>query len=448
MKIINHDQALEILTSRDNALDVRDMVAEIIARVRSEGDEAICEFSRRFDNVDMGSIPRVMGRDELEAYVDKTKPELTDRQIEAIDTALENVAFTAQRSQPQSWRDTAPTGHTIGEEFIALNRVACYVPQGSFPLVSTAIHTAAIAKASGVSEIVMVTSPSNGELTIAVAYAAFVSGVTEIVFAGGAQGIAAVAYGTETIKRVDFICGPGNSYVAEAKRQVFGDVGIDMVAGPSEVFVIVDETANPYAIACDLIAQAEHGSGSELSVLLTTSKDVADKVGTQLATIKQSITNNPGFDRVYEESLFIVITDSIAQAAQITNVCAPEHVEVITKNRADAELVAVAGAVFIGEYSAEPLGDFVAGPSHVLPTNSSARFSSGLSAASFFRRTSIIDIDKSSYETLAPLAFEFGEMEGLRGHTMSAVARLDETVRPHPVTGGSTSHFGQKDKEQ
>jgi histidinol dehydrogenase len=305
MKIITNEAAqsvIDTISRPRQAADVRERVSEIISRVRTQGDEAICEYSRMFDDIDMGSTPRIMNREELELYVESNKSALTDIQIEAIDEAVRNVTFVAQKSTPQSWEEKAPAGQVIGERFIPMTRVACYVPQGSFPLVSTAIHTAAIAQACGVQEIVMVTSPSNDDLNVAVAYAALASGVTEIVFAGGAQGIAAVAYGTETISRVDFICGPGNQYVAEAKRQVFGDVGIDMVAGPSEVFVIADDNADAYAIACDLVAQAEHGSGSETSVLLSTSRDVIDGVARELENLKPQILNNAGFDKVFDES--------------------------------------------------------------------------------------------------------------------------------------------------
>jgi histidinol dehydrogenase len=428
MKIITNEAAqsvIDTISRPRQAADVRERVSEIISRVRTQGDEAICEYSRMFDDIDMGSTPRIMNREELELYVESNKSALTDIQIEAIDEAVRNVTFVAQKSTPQSWEEKAPAGQVIGERFIPMTRVACYVPQGSFPLVSTAIHTAAIAQACGVQEIVMVTSPSNDDLNVAVAYAALASGVTEIVFAGGAQGIAAVAYGTETISRVDFICGPGNQYVAEAKRQVFGDVGIDMVAGPSEVFVIADDNADAYAIACDLVAQAEHGSGSETSVLLSTSRDVIDGVARELENLKPQILNNAGFDKVFDESLYLVRVETLEDAATITNACAPEHLEIMVESpREVAEQITHSGAVFIGHFSAEPLGDFVAGPSHVLPTNGSARFSSGLSAASFFRRTSIIDINEESYAHLAPLASEMAKMEGLTGHALSSVARL------------------------
>lgn len=413
--------------------DVTSLVAEILENVRTNGDSAVCEYSRKFDSVDTGQVPRKMERSELESYCrDVAVSALTKEQTSAIETAVANVSWCATKSIPQNWDDTAPDGQRVGEVFTAFDRVACYVPQGSFPLVSTAIHTAAIANTCGVKEIVMVTSPSNEDLNPAVAYAAMLSGVTEIIFAGGAQGIAAVACGTESIKRVDFICGPGNMYVAQAKRQLFGTVGIDMVAGPSEVFVIADESADPYSVATDLVAQAEHGSGSEASVLLTDSSALIDSVKIELEKIKHQITNNLGFLNVWDNTLFLVLTNSIDEAIELSNQCGPEHVEVQTKNAVqNAEKITKAGAVFIGGYSAEPLGDFVAGPSHVLPTNSSARFASGLSAASFFRRTSTLDFSKQSYEKLAPHAYEFAKMEGLVGHGLSSIARLDKKASPN-----------------
>ncbi len=402
-------------------------VAEVLRDVRERGDAAVCDFTRKFDSLET-ETPRIMTRTELEEYCAQTvRPALTDEQVQAIELAVANVSWFASQSMPTSWSAYAPGGQVVGEVFRPFNRVACYVPQGSFPLVSTAIHTAALAQVAGVSEIVMVTSPSDQPLNPAVAYAALLSGITEIVFAGGAQGIAAVGYGTQTIKRVDFICGPGNQYVAEAKRQLFGTVGIDMVAGPSECFVIADDTAEPYAVACDLIAQAEHGSGLEAAVLLTDSRLLIDAVAEVLATVKDRIVGNRGFLQVWDKTLLLILTENIETAVAMTNDCAPEHVEVQTRDVASiAAQVINAGAVFIGSYSAEPLGDFVAGPSHVLPTNGTARFTSGLSVAHFLNRKSTISVDVDSYPALAKASKEFADMEGLVGHGMSSVARLEE----------------------
>ncbi len=428
MRIIDNTQDTDLvqLVRRDTT-DASTTVADVLKDVRERGDAAVCDFTRKFDSVDYGTTPKVGTLSQLEKYCEEVAVhQLTYKQKGAIESAVANVSWCAEKSTPRSWSDTAPDGQRVGEVFTPFDRVACYVPQGSFPLVSTVIHTAAIAKAVGVKEIVMVTSPSNEALNPAVAYAALKSGVTEIVYVGGAQGIASVAYGTQTIKKVDFICGPGNQYVAEAKRQLFGSVGIDMVAGPSEVFVVADETADAYAVACDLVAQAEHGSGYEAAVLLTDSAQLIEDVAQQLQKLKDSIVGNPGFLRVWDETLFLVFTPDIATAVSLVNDCAPEHVEIHT---VDADIVSQdvtrAGAVFIGGYSAEPLGDFVAGPSHVLPTNSSARFASGLSAASFFRRTSVMEFDGESYNKLAPLAYEFAQMEGLIGHGLSSIARLE-----------------------
>lgn len=407
--------------------ELRSKVAEILARVYAEGDEAICAFTRKFDAVDFSGTPRVMGYEELTDYVKNSAiPKLTSKQVNAIELAYQNITWFAEKSKPTSWQAQSPDGHIVGEVFMPFNRVACYVPQGSFPLVSTAIHTAGVAKTAGVNEIVMITSPSNGELNPAVAYAAYISGVTEIVFVGGAQGIAALAYGTQTIKKADFICGPGNQYVAEAKRQLYGTVGIDMVAGPSECFIIADFQADPYAVACDLVAQAEHGSGLEGAVLLTDSDELIQRVVLELTKVKELIVDNKGFDNVWQNSLFLLRTVNIQKAIDMTNACAPEHVEVMTENaEADADKVVNAGAVFIGNHSAEPLGDFVAGPSHVLPTGSTARFTSGLTVSSFMRRKSTIKISEHEYEKLATNSVTFSEMEGLIGHGLSSAARLD-----------------------
>ncbi|HMS24719.1 MAG TPA: histidinol dehydrogenase [Acidimicrobiia bacterium] len=431
MQIINSTtQIIDLpeLLRRDekDAAALMAKVAAVLQDVRLRGDAAVCDFTRAFDSIDTGT-PRIMSRVELEEYCKQTaRPALTDDQIEAIELAVANISWFASQSMPSSWSAIAPDGQIVGEVFRPFDRVACYVPQGSFPLVSTAIHTAALARVAGVSEIVMVTSPSDRPLNPAVVYAAMLSGITEIIFAGGAQGIAAVAYGTETINRVDFICGPGNQYVAEAKRQLFGTVGIDMVAGPSECFVIADDTAEPYAVACDLIAQAEHGSGLEAAVLLTDSQELIDSVAQVLETIKDRIVGNPGFLQVWDNTLLLVLTDNIETAVKLTNNCAPEHVEVQTLDSGlDAQGLINAGAVFIGSYSAEPLGDFVAGPSHVLPTNGTARFTSGLSVSHFMNRKSTISITAESYPVLAQASKEFADMEGLVGHGMSSVARVE-----------------------
>ncbi|MFN8016222.1 MAG: histidinol dehydrogenase [Acidimicrobiia bacterium] len=408
--------------------DVTSIVSEILQNVKQNGDQAVVQYSSKFDGVDSNSV-RTMKRTELESYVSMVKTSLTKSQIDAIDTAYRNVTWFAEKSIPKNWIETGIDGQRAGEQFTPLNRVACYVPQGSFPLISTVIHTCAIAQTCGVKEIVIVTSPSKEDLNPAFAYAAYISGVTEIIFAGGAQGIGAVAYGTETINNVDFICGPGNAYVAEAKRQVFGEVGIDMIAGPSEVFIIADKTALPYNIACDLLAQAEHGSGFERSVLLTDSAELINKVKKELEDLKPRIKNNPGFEKVWENNIFLILTADVRQAMEISNSYGPEHLELQVNNAQDLlNQITSAGAVFIGNYSAEPLGDFVIGPSHVLPTNSTARFSSGLSSGSFFKRTSILEIDSQTYSKLCDFSKEFADMEGLTAHGISSISRKDTNV--------------------
>ena len=426
LKTSEREVDLVSLLTRGKA-DVFQIVQRIIGDVRENGNKAIVDFTRELDGVET-SAPVIMFRDELESYCNQiAKQKLTKEEIEAIENAVSNVSWFAKKSIPVDWEDIGLDGQLVGEKFTPFKRVACYVPQGSFPLVSTAIHTAAIANTVGVEEIVMVTSPSQNDLNPAVAWAAYKSGVSEIVFVGGAQGIAGVALGTESIRKVDFICGPGNQYVAEAKRQLFGEVGIDMVAGPSEVFVIADQGASPYSIACDLIAQAEHGSGQEASVLLSDSEEIIANVQNELRKLKTKIVNNPGFEKVWENSIYLVVTESIDEAIEMVNACAPEHVEIQTEDaRAISKYVRNAGAVFIGNYSPEPIGDFVAGPSHVLPTNSTARFTSGLSAMSFFRRTSTIEIDANSYPKLSAQAKVFAEMEGLTGHGMSSVSRKNQ----------------------
>lgn len=398
-------------------------VKSIIADVKNNGDSAIIRYSKLYDGVDLAIANVTWSRERLEKYV--ATLEISDELKKAVEVARKNIEFFTTNSMPREWSATAPSGQIVGARFQPIDSVACYVPGGSFPLASTVLHTCLVAKTAGVKRITMVTPPSINGLDPMIAYCAFISGVDRIVFAGGAQGIAAVAYGTKTIKKVDFVCGPGNRYVSLAKKLVFGDVGIDMIAGPSEVFVIADETARAYDIACDLIAQAEHGSGFESSVLLATTNELIRDVETEIDKLLETYSEDSKVYDVYKKYMYALKVKDVDFAIEVANAYAPEHVEIITENsREDAKKITRAGAIFVGPYSPEPIGDYVAGPSHVLPTNSTAKFSSGISAATFMTRISILDCDEDSYRKLAPAAKALAEVEGLTGHALSAVSRL------------------------
>lgn len=398
-------------------------VAAILADVKLRGDEAISYYAAKFDGA------KLRGRDfpvkpaDLAAAAKRLPP----AERRALAAAHENIADFHRQALPKNWTTRNKHGALVGEKFDPIKRVGLYIPGGQAPLVSTVLMTATLAKIAGCPEIVAFT-PSNadGKVADGVLAALDLVGVSEVYRLGGVQAIGAMAYGTTTIPAVDKIFGPGNAYVCEAKRQVFGTVGVDSLPGPSEVMIIADETAKASFVAADLLAQAEHGSGREKIYLVTTSAELIAAVASEIRTQLQILTRSEKMQCVLDDGFLVAEVKSLAQAAEVANYVAPEHLELIVAEAAVDQLTAAittAGAIMIGNHTPTALGDFVAGPSHVLPTARAARFSSGLRVEDFMRRTSLIRYDRASVKKAEPIVAAFATMEKLDAHGRSVRIR-------------------------
>jgi histidinol dehydrogenase len=347
--------------------------------------------------------------------------------MKALIAARENIVAYNKHSLPKAWSAKNKHGAKVGEKFDPIRRVGLYVPGGEVPLVSTVLMTVTLAKLAGCPEIAVFT-PSNpdGKVANGILAALRLLGIEEIYRVGGVQAVGAMAFGTTTIPAVDKIYGPGNAYVCEAKRQVFGTVGVDSLPGPSEVMIIADDTANPAFVAADLLAQAEHGSGREKIYLVATSAKILSSVGSELRTQLQMITRSEKTQRVLDEGFLAIEVQSLGQAAGVANYVAPEHLELLVTENAARKLTAAittAGAIMVGNYTPTALGDFVAGPSHVLPTARAGRFFSGLRVDDFMRRTSLIQYDRASVKKAEPIVAAFAAMEKLDAHGRSVRIR-------------------------
>jgi histidinol dehydrogenase len=398
--------------------------AEIIADVRRDGDAALVRYAKKFDRVDLAPEEfRVTEKELAEAGM-----QLPAGDRRAIRTALSQIRAFARLTRPKNWRSSPRPGVIVGEKFTPMERVGVYIPGGTAPLVSTVIHTAGIAKAAGVREVVAVTPP--GRLHPATLYAMTCAGVTEVYRLGGVYGVAALAVGTKTIPKVEKIAGPGNAYVTAAKKLLYGEVAIDLVAGPSEILVVADETANPAFVAADLLSQAEHGSGLEQAVLVTTSKKLIDAVEKEILRQKALLSRQETIANVLERGMFLIWVPDLSKACELAGKYAPEHLELqVASPEKWYGKIDAAGAIFMGQWTPEPVGDFCAGPSHVLPTASSARSFNGLETSSFFRRTSIVKYTQSALMREAEIVERFGSMEGLDAHAMAATIRRDAKKR-------------------
>ena len=427
MKILDYRKSdfaagLEVIYNRPSyPATIEDAVRNIVNNVRSEGDKALQRYALEFDKAELTPSEFKVSDREIAA----AEKSLDKSAKAAIKTALKNVQSFARLRIPKAWKKVVRKGVTLGEQFVPMERVGVYIPGGTAPLVSTVIHTAGIAKAAGVKEIVAVTPPGkDGKVHPAVLYAMKAAGVTEIYRLGGVYGIAAMAYGTETVPKVEKIVGPGNAYVTAAKKLVYGAVAIDMVAGPSEIMVIADETADPDKIAADMLSQAEHGSGLEQALTVTTDETMPEKILTALSERKATLPRMATVDKVLEQGSWIIVVKDMAQAAEIAGKYAPEHLEICCKDaRKVAKTIKAAGALFIGHWTPEPIGDFCAGPSHVLPTAGSAKFFSGLTVEGFFRRMSTVEYTEEAIQKEIAVAEKFAEMEGLAAHGRSASSR-------------------------
>lgn len=395
-------------------------VAEIIANVRKDGDKALFDYAKKFDKADVNAENLLVTEEEIKAAY----ASVDDKLIESLRRAKENILSYHAKQRDKYKNEFFKGGEkgksTLGWIYRPLSRVGLYVPGGKASYPSTVLMTALPAVAAGVGEIVVAT-PNIKNPLILVACAE--CGVKKIYKVGGAQAVAALAYGTESVERVDLIAGPGNVFVTLAKKQVFGDVAVDMIAGPSEILVIADETADPELVAADMLSQAEHDELAA-SILVTTSEKLAEEV--QKQTIEQ--TNMLPRREIIEKSLInngaIVLCDNIDEAIEVADKVAPEHLEVCTKNAHDVALrLKNAGAIFVGGYSPEPLGDYFAGPSHVLPTSGSARFSSVLSVDTFMKKTSYIGYDKDDLLAGADDIISIAESEGFSAHANTIIRR-------------------------
>ena len=392
--------------------------AEIIAAVRRDGDKAVAKYAEKFDGVKLTPETFRVSDAEIAAAVKRLDP--ADKR--AIRTALKQIRDFAGRTLPRDWKATVRPGVTVGEKFTPLDRIGVYIPGGAAPLVSTVLHTAGIARAAGVRSIAAAT-PAKA-LHPSTLYAMKQAGVTEIYRLGGVYGVAALALGTETIPRVDKVVGPGNAYVTAAKKLLYGEVGIDLVAGPSEILVLADESANPELIAADLLSQAEHGSGLEQSVLVSTSGKLIDRVAAAFDRQKKTLPKLAAVEKVEKNGLFFIEAPTLEVAEEIAGNYAPEHLELhVADPEASAKRIKAAGAMFLGPWTPESAGDFCAGPSHVLPTAGSALRFNGIETATFLRRTSLVKYSRAAIDREAEIVERFGNMESLAAHARAGTIR-------------------------
>jgi len=401
---------------------VETAVTEILRAVRSRGDQAVLDYTSRFDDLTVESMNALQLQPDVLRHALDNLPEV---QRAALEAAATRIRVYHERQKASSWSYTEQDGTTLGQKITALDRVGVYVPGGKAAYPSTVLMNTIPAQVAGVGEVVMVVPTPGGRRNDLVLAAAHIAGVNCVFTVGGAQAIAALAYGTESIPQVDKIVGPGNAYVAAAKRRVFGVVGIDMVAGPSEILVICDGATDPDWVAMDLFSQAEHDEMAQ-AILLSPDANFLDKVA---ASIDRQLGDMPR-RRIIEASLssrgaLIKVAD-LEEACDIANQIAPEHLELSVANpQRLLERVRHAGAVFLGRFTSESLGDYCAGPNHVLPTARSARFSSPLGVYDFQKRTSVIDVSKAGAQTLGLIAAELAQGEGLPAHAQAARLRMD-----------------------
>jgi histidinol dehydrogenase len=396
------------------AQDRAEIVAEIIATVRKDGDEALVRYAKKWGNVDI-SINGLL--------LPSRMPQPPQPVRAAVEYALKNIIGFSKLRKPRNWSRANREGATIGEKFDPLERVGIYVPGGTAPLVSTALMTVPLAKEAGVREIVVTTPPPVNETLI---YALRMAGATEIYQVGGAQAIAALAYGTPSIARVQKIFGPGNAFVVEAKRQVVGAVAIDQLPGPSEIAVIGDDSARADFIAADLLAQAEHGAGSQV-LFLTASTTLLASVEAELDRQAPQLLRGKHLAEVLEKGCTLILVEDVGEAIGIVEDFAPEHLSLVIKDaRQWASQVRNAGAIFIGNFSPVAAGDFIAGPSHVLPTGGAAKAFSGLTIDQFYRRTSIVEYSHRALMRVRPYIESFCAVEELDAHARSANIRFED----------------------
>lgn len=401
-------------------------VKEILKTVKKNGDSAILDYTERFDGVRLTPETLRVTREEIDRAYEEVDPSL----LAVIRKSLVNIRSYHEKQKKYSWFDSTENGTILGQKITPLQTVGVYVPGGKAVYPSSVLMNVVPAKVAGVQKIVMTTPPGrDGRIPASTLVAAHEAGTDEIYKVGGAQAIAALAYGTKTIPKADKITGPGNIYVALAKRAVYGHVSIDSVAGPSEILVLADETANPRYVAADLLSQAEHDEMAS-AILVTTSEALAEAVQKEIEGFLQTLSRSEIIRKSLEQYGFILLADQLSDAIDAVNEIASEHLEIVTKNPFEVMTkIQNAGAIFVGEYSSEPLGDYFAGPNHVLPTNGTAKFFSALSVDDFIKKSSIVYYSK---EALAPIQKDivaFAEAEQLTAHANSIRVRFEEEER-------------------
>ncbi|MDP2793490.1 MAG: histidinol dehydrogenase [Sulfurisoma sp.] len=414
---------LDALLAFDNSTDeaIERTVAEILANVRTLGDPAVLDYTRRFDKLEATNMAQLeLPRHELKAAFDGLPP----AQRTALEQAAARVKSYHERQKLESWEYTEADGTRLGQKITPLDRAGLYVPGGKAAYPSSVLMNALPAKVAGVRELIMVVPTPRGEKNALVLAAAHLVGVDRVFAIGGAQAVAALAYGTQTIPQVDKIVGPGNAYVASAKRRVFGTVGIDMVAGPSEVLIISDGSGDPDWIAIDLFAQAEHDELAQ-SILLCPDAAFIERVAASIEKLLPTMSRKDVISASISGRGALIHVSDLDEACVIANRIAPEHLELSVENpRALVDKIRHAGAIFMGHYTSESLGDYCAGPNHVLPTSRSARFSSPLGVYDFQKRSSLIEVSRVGARTLGPIASTLAHGEGLTAHARAAELRI------------------------
>lgn len=399
---------------------------KIVNDIKINGDTALLQAISKYDNVDVNLKKIKVSDQEIQSAISSVDKSF----VKAVNYAKKNIVKFSKASLKKNWREKTKNGGYVGELFIPIKRVGCYIPGGAAPLVSTALMTVILAKIAGVEEIVACSPPSiDGSLNPNIIYALHNSGATEIYKIGGAHAIASMAYGTKTIKKVNKIVGPGGPYVTAAKKIVYGDVAIDMVAGPSEIGILTDSTANPKFVAADLLSQAEHGTSLEKALLITTSKKQAQLVKEQVLKQSTQLKRRKIITDVINNGMLIVVVKNLNDGVDLINDFAPEHMELIVKNpKKIIPRIKTAGALFIGSWTPECVGDFIAGPSHVLPTGGTCKYFSGLTVDDFRRRMSVVEYKEDDLKDSLETIEIFGNIETLDAHSKSATIRFRKEV--------------------
>lgn len=428
MKILNLNDSvkkdiLNALKTRSHSGndDFTKTVSDIIENVKANGDKAVFEYTKKFDGASVDKDNFIVSKEEIEEAYSL----VSDRLCEIMRKSIANIKSFHEKQLRQSWFSTE-NGIILGQRVLPLETVGLYVPGGKAAYPSSVLMNVVPAKVAGVKNIQIATPVGkDGKISPNTLVAANEAGADIIYKMGGAQAIAAFAYGTESVKKVDKICGPGNIFVALAKKAVYGNVSIDSIAGPSEILVLADETANPTYVAADLLSQAEHDEMAS-AILVTTSKELVYNVKSEIERFMNILERKEIISHSIEDYCYIIIADNMEDAIDITNDIASEHLEIITKNPFDTmTYVKNAGAIFLGEYSSEPLGDYFAGPNHVLPTNGTARFFSPLSVDDFIKKSSVISYSKEALQPVYKDIVDFAIAEGLTAHANSIAARFE-----------------------